>query len=99
MQREGVCGMANYNFKVVAELRKDLTVSEKDVAMDKIDELQRKLKIVKVDETTYCKVQPIKDYDDFGAVAFFFSALKDMKGLFIKLEYYDLWEGDKSVAV
>lgn len=91
--------MADYNFKVVAELREDLTVNEKGVAMDKIDELQRKLKIVKVDDTTYCKVQPIEDYDDFGAVAFFFSALKDMKELFVKLEYYDLWEGNKRVAV
>lgn len=91
--------MAYYNFKVVAELRNDLTVNEKGVAMDKIDELQHKLKIVKVDETTYCKGQPIKDYDDFGAVAFFFSALKDMKEYFVKLEYYDLWEGNKRVAV
>ena len=91
--------MENYNFKVVAELRDDLTENEKGVALDKIGILQQKLKIVKVNETTYCKVQPIKDYDDFGAVAFFFSALKDMKVCFSKLKYYDLWAGNKRAAV
>jgi hypothetical protein len=91
--------MEKYNYKVVAELRSDLPKNEWDIAVNTIKELQKKLRIVNIDDVTYCKEQPINGYDDFGAVAFFFSALKDMKGYFSHLEYYDLWEGRKRVAV
>lgn len=91
--------MEHYNYKVVAELRPDLSESERDNAINAIKDLQKRLRIVNVDTVTYCKEQPIIGYDDFGAVAFFFSALKDMKGCFSHLEYYDLWEDRKRVAV
>lgn len=91
--------MEPYNYKVVAELRSDLPESERENAVSAIQGLQKKLRIINVDTVTYCKEQPIKGYDDFGAVAFFFSALKDMKNCFSRLEYYDLWEDRKRVAV
>ncbi len=91
--------MDGYNYKVVAELRSDLSENERNNAVETIRELQKKLRIVNVDTVTYCKAQPIKGYDDFGAVAFFFSALKDMQDCFSHLEYYDLWEDRKRVVV
>lgn len=91
--------MQIYNFKVVAKLREDLTAVEKIAALNEIEDLQDRLNIINIDSVTYCKAQPIRDYDDFGAVTLFFSALKDMRKFFSKLEYYDLWEGNKRVAV
>lgn len=91
--------MEYYNYKVVAELRPDLSETERYHAVNIIKDLQRKLRIVNIDPVTYCKEQPIQEYDDFGAIAFFFSALKDMKDCFSHLEYYDLWEGRTRVAV
>lgn len=91
--------MNEYNFKVVAELRNDLTDEQRKNAVSKIEELQRKFKIVKIDDATYCKAGAINGHDDFGAVTFFFCKLKRIKEYFGKLEYYDLPEGDISVAV
>ncbi len=91
--------MNHYNYKVIAELRQDLPEDERMSAVNEIRDLQNRLKIVNIDNVTYCKAQPISGYDDFGAVAFFFSALKDMKNCFSRLEYYDLWGDRKRVAV
>lgn len=91
--------MNTYNYKVIAELRPDLPESERVSAVNAIRDLQNRLKIVNIDSVTYCKAQPINGYDDFGAVAFFFSALKDMKNCFSRLEYYDLRGDRKRVAV
>ena len=91
--------MNNYNFKVVAELRNDLTEVQRESIIKEINELQDKFKIIKSDDCTYCKSGKIKEHDDFGAVSFFFFALEDIKEYFKRLEYYDLWEGDKRIAV
>lgn len=91
--------MTDYNFKVVAVLRDDLTSAQRDLAVKKINELQSKFHIMKIDDETYCKSGVIKGNDDFGAVTFFFCTLKRIKEYFSKLEYYDLWEGEKCVAV
>lgn len=91
--------MNEYNFKVVAQLKNDLTEAQRNDAVSKIEELQRKFKIVKIDENTYCKAGEVNGSDDFGAVTFFFCKLKRIKEYFGKLEYYDLPEGDISVAV
>lgn len=91
--------MDSYNYKVVAELRPDLPEKERNSVLNTIEDLQKRLKIVNIDTVTYCKEQPIKGHDDFGAVAFFYSALNDMKDCFTRLEYYDLWEGRKRVAI
>lgn len=88
-----------YNYKVVAKLKNDLPDDEKKNAIDQIQDLQEKLKIVKIDEVTYCKQAPIQQYDDFGAVTLFFCALEDIKEYFETLVYYNLWEERKSVAV
>lgn len=91
--------MSDYNFKVVAELKSDLTDVQRENALKQIEAWQRKFQILKIDHETYCKAGLIKEHDDFGAVTFFFCKLKRMKECFSKLEYYDLWEGDKRVAV
>lgn len=91
--------MDGYNYKVVAELKPDLSEKERISAEKEIKDLQSRLRIVNIDNVTYCKAQPIDGHDDFGAVAFFFSALKDMKWCFSRLEYHDLWGDRKRVAV
>lgn len=91
--------MKDDDFKVIAKLREDLTESERESALKAIRDLQDRLRIISIDQVTYYKAQPIHDYDDFGAVTLFFSALKDMQKFFSKLEYYDLWEENKRVAV
>jgi hypothetical protein len=91
--------MKSYNYKVIAELRHDLSNEERETALKIIKDLQNRLKIVNIDSITYCKKQPIKGYDDFGAVAFFFAALKDINFYFSRLEHYDLTEEKKRIAV
>lgn len=89
-----------YNYKVVAKLKDDLSEEKKNAAMSRIDDLQRRLKIIKIDEVTYRKQGPIQQYDDFGAVTIFFIALEeDLKECFESLVYYNLWEDRKRVAV
>lgn len=88
-----------YNYKVVAKLKDDLTEEEKKAVTDRIEDLQKRLKIIKIDEVTYRKRGPIQEYDDFGAVTIFYCALEDMKEYFTMLEYYNLWEDRKRVAV
>ena len=61
--------------------------------------MQNRLNIVNLNSITFCKAQPIKDCDDFGAVAFFYSALKDKKHYFSQLEFYDLRGERRHVAV
>ena len=91
--------MAEHNFKVVAVLRDDLTPAQRLTAERQLCTLQRKFQIEKIDDETYCKGGPVTDNDDFGPVTFFYCKLKRIKEYFCKLEYYDLWEGEKSVAV
>ena len=89
----------DYNFKVVAKLRDDLTDEEHKMAFERLTKWQRKYKMINIDEITYRKAGPIQNYDDFGAVAFFYCVLKDFKECFEKLEYYDFGEGIKRVAI
>lgn len=96
---KGDFNMDSYNYKVVAKLRSDLSENERAAVLNEMEDLQSRLRIVKLDGDTYCKAQPIHGCDDFGAVAFFFSALKDMEKYFSQLEYYDLWGKRKRVAV
>ena len=91
--------MAEHNFKVVAVLRDDLTPAQRLTAERQLCALQRKFQIEKIDDETYCKGGPVTDNDDFGPVTFFYCKLKRMKEYFCKLEYYDLWEGEKSVVI
>ena len=81
--------MEHYNYKVVAELRPDLTELERETAVHRIKDLQQRLRIMNLDAITYCKEPPICGLDDFGAVGVFFAALDDMKDCFSRLEYYD----------
>lgn len=91
--------MSFYNYKVVAELRNDLTDIQRDIVLKKIKELQTKFEIAQIDDKTYCKAGVIEGHNDFGAVSFFFFSLKDIKEFFYKLEYHDLWEGNTKIAV
>lgn len=91
--------MDEYNFKVIAKLRDDLTEEQRRFALSYIEKFQKKLKIQKLDEQTYCKELPIKGLSDFGGVTLFYSTLEDIKEYFSRLEYYDIPEGDSHVAV
>lgn len=91
--------MENYNYKVVAELREDLSEEERERALTEIEERQRKFKIVKIDGNTFCKAGAITGESDFGSVSFFFFSLEEIKAFFSKLEFYDIGEGEKRIAV
>lgn len=91
--------MNYYNFKVVAELKSNLSEEEQKAALEKIEHLQEVFEIAKLEDGTYCKAGTVKNYDDFGAVTFFFCVLKKEKECFSKLVYYDFTEGEEYVAV
>lgn len=86
------------NYTVSAKLRQDLTPEQRAAAIAKIEDLQRKFSIIRIDEETYCKAGSHEQQSDFGAVTFFFCVLKRMKEVFEKLEYHDLLEG-KSIII
>lgn len=91
--------MNDYNFKVIAELKNDLSKKDRIFAEDQFNKLQRKWKIKKLDDITYVKDGNIKDIDDIGAVSFFFLDLKDIKKYFSILRYNDLWYGQDEIAI
>ncbi len=91
--------MNDYNYKVIAKLREDLSYNERQFIGEKIESLKQKMNIVKMGNDTYCKAQPIVNYDDFGPVGFFFVELGEFKEYFSKLEYYNMWRGEVDVAV
>lgn len=88
-----------YSFKVVAKLRNDLTEIQRNTILRKMEALQEKLHIIKIDSETFCKAGNIKEQEDFGAVTVFFCKLKRMKMYFDKLEYHDLYKGEIRVEV
>lgn len=91
--------MRQYNYKVIAQLRDDLSEQQYQAASSEIQMYQEKFGIIKIDYQTYCKAEGTENGSDFGAVTFFYVALEDMKEIFKKLEYYDLEEKSKRVAV
>lgn len=91
--------MENYNYKVVAELREDLSEEERERALKLIEKWQKKFEVAKIDDTTYCKAGTVTGLDDFGPVTFFYSMMKRFKQYFSKLEYYDFDTEEKFVAV
>lgn len=88
-----------YNYKVVAELREDLSPQEREKALELIEKWQNKFEVVKIDDMTYCKAGCVTGLDDFGPVTFFYSMMKRFKQYFSKLEYYDFDTEEKFVAV
>jgi hypothetical protein len=91
--------MANCNYKVVAELKPNLSDADRKFISEKVDTLKRKMNIVNIDGNTFCMAQPPREYDDFAPVGFFFVELEEFKSYFAKLEYYNLWRGEVDVAV
>ncbi len=91
--------MIDPKFKVIAELRNDLTEEQRENAIEKIKRVETAFKIANINKNTYCKDTPEETYSDCGAVLFFYFTLRDMKEYFSKLEYYDLWDGESSIAV
>ena len=91
----------DYNFKVVAKLKPDLDACDRSKAEKVINDSMIKLKIVRdSDGITYHKQYPIRGFDDFGAVAFFYVTLEDKAKQYLQqLEYYELKENYKDVAV
>lgn len=91
--------MEKYNYKVIAELRNDLSENEKKFINEKIEELTKKMGIIDIGDNTFCKKPPIMEYNDFGPVCFFSIELEKYKEYFSKLEYYNMWKGEKDIAV
>lgn len=91
--------MENCNYRVIAVLREDLPEKERQRVKAQIADLMKRLHIVEQEKDCYCKEPPICGNDDFGAVAFFFAALKDMQGSFARLEHYDITAGKCRKAV
>lgn len=91
--------MENYNYKVIAELRDDLSEVEKKFISEKVDELMKKMGVENIGDNTFCKKSPIVGHNDFGPVCFFSIELEKYKEYFAKLEYFDIWEGERDIAV
>lgn len=91
--------MTEYSYKVVAVLKDSLGNEKAQEIQAEICDLKSKLHIQNLDAITYIKKQPYEKYQDFGAVAFFFCALKDKLDCFSKLEYYDLLDAKIKIAV
>ncbi len=91
--------MKDPKFKVIAELRDDLTKEQLHYISDSIQELENIYEVAQYNANLYCKVKAKNDYSDFGAVAFFYCNLKDNKAFFKKLAYYDLLDGETDIAV
>lgn len=89
----------DYNYKVVAEIKNGLSEEEKAFIIDKINELMEKTGVENIGNNTYCKRLPVSEYNDFGPVCFFSIELEKYKAYFSKLEYYDLVEGERDIAV
>ncbi len=90
--------MIDPKFKVIAELRNDLTTEELSNILNYIKELKEIYGITQ-SENLYYKTNPSNGYGDFGAIASCFCYLKDKKNYFAKLEYYDLLDGETKIAV
>lgn len=88
-----------YNYKVIAVLRDDLSVEERQFIEEKMSALMNKMGIVNIGDNTFCKKPPIVEYNDFGPVGFFYVELEKLKDYFSKLEYYNMWRGVRSIAV
>ena len=82
--------MSKYNFKVIAEIKSDLSAQEKKLITEQMAILQENFHIIKADDGCYYKSGIINSQkDDFGPVTFFFCVLKRSSSYFSKLEYYD----------
>ena len=91
--------MNDYNYKVIAKLREDLSANARQLTGENIESLKQTMNIAKVGDDMYCKAQPIVNYNDFGPVGFFFVELGEFKEYFSKLEYYNMWRGEVDIAV
>lgn len=89
----------DYNFKVIAVLRNDLSDCEKEKAELRINDLSRRLRLVQLEEGGYIKIPPNKGIDDFGAVYGFYHELEKNKQWFSKLVYYNYFQGVTCHAV
>lgn len=91
--------MYRHSYKVIATIKPEISSEEQQIVHDRISDLTEKLRLKNIANDTYVKEIPFEKYQDFGAVAFFFCALKDMKEYFSKLEYHDLAFGKKKSAL
>ncbi len=90
--------MNTYHFKVVARVREDLSEGQRAFIEKEMALWQEKFKLEREGEAYY-KAGEVRGLDDFGAVTVFYCKLKKRKEYFKALEYHDLWEGEKQVAV
>ncbi len=92
--------MKDPKFKVIAELRDDLSSQEKVFAQNTINTWQKKFNIVNIYNNTYCFNTNNESNNDVCAVAFFFSVLEELYAqYFSKLEFYDSFRGEISIGV
>lgn len=89
----------NYNFKVVAQLRDDLTQEEREKAVHRIDFLKQKLRLIQLDTGEFVKGSPNEVYEDLGSVYLFYCGLADNKHWFSKLIYHNFYQDVTCQAV
>lgn len=82
--------MSKYNFKVIAEIKSDLSDNDKKFILEQLSDYQKRFQIIRADDGCYYKNGIVNSQkDDFGPVTFFFCVLKRFSSYFSKLEYYD----------
>lgn len=89
--------MQEYNFKVIAELKPDLSLNEQQFMQNKLQELQQKLSVKQVAPNMYCHAA--KNSKEFGAVCMFYLQLEKCKQYFCQLAYYDYLDNESEIAV
>ncbi|TRW22901.1 hypothetical protein FL857_10855 [Criibacterium bergeronii] len=86
-----------YGFKVIARIKDDLNIEEREKITEKIEYLKNILGIYQVDDETYIRVRT--NNRDFAKACGFYYELKDEKNDFSKLEYYDYIDDEMEIAV
>lgn len=89
----------DYNYKVIAKIKNDLPEEDREFIIGKMNELMEKTGVENIGDDTFCKKPPVAEHNDFAPVCFFSIELEKYKAYFSKLEYYDIAEGERDIAV
>lgn len=87
----------DYGFKIIAQLKDELSEEDRKIINSKIEYLKQLLEITQLDDTTFVKIRT--DNQDLASACGFFFELEDYKEMFKKLEYYDYIDDEMEILV
>lgn len=80
--------MEKYRFKVIVELKNNLTDVEKSYAKNYINLWGNKMRLEKIAENTYCK--PIDNNQDLSSITVFGCKMAEKRDFFDKIQIFDV---------